>query len=273
MVYSPAKVVACIKVNGEILREDGNAVTLPFGSEYSVFVKNLNPVRIQVKVSVDGSDATEGVWLVVQPNSSLELERFIRNGNLDAGNRFKFIERTADIEGHRGIKADDGLVRIEYQVEKKPAVVDEVIHHRRHVYEDDYPWPAPWPPSRPRHPWYPKSPWRTPMVMASASSPHKGSPVRAMAMSARPAQKASAARSETGITVPGSESGQKFSWTGSFPTLPSEVIVLQLRGAVGGRKAMKAVTVKMKPHCQTCGKPNKAASKFCSKCGTALSPV
>src|ERR1700676_3599318 len=101
MVYSPNKVVACIKVDGKVLREDGNVVTLPFGSEYHIFIKNLNPTRIKVRVSVDGTDATEGTWLVVEPISDLELERFIRSANMDRGNRFKFIERTSDIEEHR----------------------------------------------------------------------------------------------------------------------------------------------------------------------------
>ncbi len=275
MVYTPSKVVACIKTGGKVLREDGNAVILPFGSEYSVLVKNLNPVRIKVRVSVDGTDATEGVWLIVNPNADLELERFIRNGNLEAGNRFKFIARTKAIEQHRGIRADDGLVRIEYQVEKRPVVVDEVI--RRHVYDDDYEWPHwPW---RPRP--YPKWPPR-PYRLRDDRGIFKGSgPIRAMgsrplgAMASRAKMSADIreASLDTGITVPGSESGQKFSWTSSFETGPSEVIVLHLLGAVGGKKAVMAVTVKSKPRCQTCGKANKAGSKFCSKCGTALSPI
>src|SRR5271167_2589667 len=148
MVYSPNKVVACVKVDGKILREDKNVVTLPFGSEYSVFIKNLNALRVKVKVSVDGTDATSGTWLVVDSNSELDLERFIRDGNWDSGNRFKFIERTGEIEEHRGIKADDGLIRIEYQVEKpKPIVVDIEEHHHHHDC-----WGRPWP-------WYDR-PWR-----------------------------------------------------------------------------------------------------------------
>src|SRR5271154_3229950 len=140
MVYSPNKVVACVKVDGKILREDKNVVTLPFGSEYSIFVKNLNAGRIKVKVSVDGTDATEGTWLVVDPNSDLDLERFIRAGNMDKGNRFKFIERSGEVEAHRGIKADDGLIRIEYQVEKpKPIVIDVEEHHHHHDH-----WERPW---------------------------------------------------------------------------------------------------------------------------------
>ena len=257
MVYSPSKVVACIKVNGKILREDGTAVTLPFGSEYSVLIKNLNATRIKVRVSVDGTDATEGVWLIVNPNSDLELERFIRNGNLKAGNRFKFIERTAEIEEHRGIKADDGLVRIEYRVEKR-VVADEVIHHTKHVYEYDFePWP--WRPCRT----FPRRPFWNPDDTFMKSE----GVVRAMGMHA------SVTADNTGITVAGGESNQGFQWTSGFETGPSQVIVLQLRGAVGGKVAKQAVTVHMKPKCETCGRVNKAVSKFCSNCGTALAII
>ena len=96
------KIVTAIKVGGKVLRENGDTVTLPFGGEYSILVKNLNSVRTQVTISVDGTDAAGK--LVIGPNSSMELERFIRNGNLATGNRFKFIERTAEVEAHRGIK-------------------------------------------------------------------------------------------------------------------------------------------------------------------------
>ena len=70
------KLIACIKVNGQILRESGETVTLPFNSEYSIYLKNLDSVRIQASISVDGQDATEGTRLIINPNSSLELERF-----------------------------------------------------------------------------------------------------------------------------------------------------------------------------------------------------
>ena len=297
MVYSPAKVVACVKCDGKVLREDGQTVTLPFGSEYSLLIKNLNPVRIQFKVNIDGTNATEGTWLVVGPNESCELERFIKGGNLEAGNRFKFIERTDSIEEHRGIKADDGLIRIEYQIEKR-VVVDEVVHHTRHIYEDDYVPPRPW-----RRPWTlggsdilrSSSASRT----KGRSSPISGSSVRAMGMkSAESLGHADikdsdsigyysyefprdagldikeASVSDKGITVPGSESKQKFTWSEWFETTGvSEVIVLQLRGKVGSKKAVKAVTVDVKPKCETCGRVNKATSKFCANCGTSLNII
>jgi hypothetical protein len=274
MVYSPNKVVACVKVDGKILREDKNVVTLPFGSEYSIFVKNLNATRIKVKVSVDGTDATEGTWLVVDPNDDLDLERFIKSGNMDKGNRFKFIERTAEIEEHRGIKADDGLIRIEYQVEKpKPIVIDVEEHHHHHDHWD--------------RPWY-ERPWRYSGEFTKSSGPLRGRSLRPSAASGQRANKstimptsASLERSfspeaeslsfnEQGITVPGSESNQKFRSVQDFMSGPSEVIVIQLRGTLAGKVATKAVTVQTKLKCVTCGKMQKSTEKFCGQCGTAL---
>lgn len=288
MVYSPNKVVACVKVNGKVLREDKNVVTLPFGSEYSIFVKNLNPSRIKVRVSVDGTDATEGCWLVVEPNSDLDLERYIRSGNMDKGNRFKFIERTAEIEnGPRGIKADDGLIRIEYQVEvvkPEPIIVEE--HHHHHHDHYDYPWRS--------------RPWT--LGSFTKSAPTKGSPVRSSKLrpsasgdslkqmslrsfdsvdsdnigfsgletSLSEVTSAAASVSDVGITVPGSESSQSFRWTAGFETGPSEVIVLQLRGKIADNPVVKAVTVETKLTCVTCGKTSKSTEKFCGQCGTAL---
>lgn len=275
MVYSPNKVVACVKVDGKVLREDGNTVTLPFGSEYSVLVKNLNSTRIKVRVSIDGTDATENVWLVVQPNSDMELERFIRNGNLNSGNRLKFIERTEAIEQHRGIKADDGLIRIEYQVEKTPPVVEKIYRE----YIDDY---RPWHPCFPRRPvtfggddlmrsFAPSSASRTKGGIRGQSM---GTSVKSMGFMESDSEsldmQETSAQSDKGITVPGSESNQSFTWTSSFETGPSEVIILQLRGKVGNKKAVKAVLVSHKPKCVTCGRVNKANSKFCSQCGTTL---
>lgn len=125
MMYK-SNFVCSLKVGGKILRENSGVVTLPFGSEYGVLLKNLGSRRAMVKVSVDGQDATEGTRLILQPNSSLELERFIRDGNLKSGNKFKFIERTQKIEDHRGIKEDDGLVRIEFWAEKETVDVPVV---------------------------------------------------------------------------------------------------------------------------------------------------
>jgi hypothetical protein len=136
-------VAACVKVAGKVLKEKNETFFLPFGSEYSVYLKNLNAVRIAVRISIDGQDITEGKDLIVQPNDSIDIERFIKNGNLSEGNRLKFIERTGKIEDHRGIKVDDGLIRIEFQKEKVAPKVETVVVKtvHEHVHHDCWGYP------------------------------------------------------------------------------------------------------------------------------------
>lgn len=245
------QLVAAIKVGGRILREQDGAVLLPFGSEYSVYVKNLNAVRVQVKVSIDGTDATSGTWLVVAPNSAIELERFIRNGNWNEGNRFKFIERSEAIEAHRGIKADDGLIRVEYQTERVRPVVDVPII-REHYYDEWYPNPYP----RPRF-------YGNAVRAASAKTTQSRGLVASCSAGA-------SAERDTGITVPGSLSHQQFISASSFETTgQTDVLILQLRGVVKGKQIVAPVTVASKRTCETCGKRSKTG-EFCGRCGTAL---
>lgn len=274
------KIVTAIKVGGKILREQDATVTLPFGCEYSILVKNLNSVRVQFTVSVDGQDATEGTRLILAPNSSLELERFIRNGNLQAGNRFKFIERTAAIEDHRGIGMDDGIIRIEAW--------------REHVqkFVNDYPRHPPYPSPRPRYTGSRRP--GTPQMRGPSGSASR--PARPGGMSARSASLGNAGlkgmqasstmgamasmgdqergHSDAGITVSGSESRQQFQSVSGFSIeLQSTVIVLHLRGEVAGATVSVPVTVSAKPECSTCGRKNKGGSQFCSQCGTALALI
>jgi hypothetical protein len=54
MMYSN-KLVASIKSNGKILREFNDKVYVPFGTEYSILIKNLNTVRASVNIFVDGT--------------------------------------------------------------------------------------------------------------------------------------------------------------------------------------------------------------------------
>jgi hypothetical protein len=125
MMYNN-KLVVSLKANGRILRENKDTILIPFGSEYSFLLKNLHTQRAVVNIFIDGDNIVEG-GLVINAGQEVNLERYIKNGNLTEGNRFKFIERTAAIEdGPRGIKLEDGLVRIEFQYEKPPMRVNEL---------------------------------------------------------------------------------------------------------------------------------------------------
>ena len=258
------KLVASIKSKGKILREFKDTVYIPFASEYSILIKNLNTVRAVVNVYIDGENAVPG-GLVVDPGRSVDLERWIKNGNLSEGNRFKFIERTEAIEnGPRGIKEEDGLLRIEYQFEVPRPVLNIPTWSSSSVYGSgitrgfggvsgsagDVAWPAG-------------------SVTCSATL-NNVSP-QAFNVQASGATMDSYV-SDVGITVPGSKSEQRFVET-TVGTLETAVhnIVLRLVGDLGNNKPVtKPVTVQHKPKCTTCGKQNKAHAKFCVECGTAL---
>jgi hypothetical protein len=267
------KMVCCLKANGKVLREFKDVVYIPFSQEYSIFVKNLDSRRAIVKVEIDGTQVCPDGF-VVNANSDLDIERFVKDMN--KGNRFKFIERTAKIEdGPRGIKAEDGLIRVSFQYEKvlpkTTVVTDHVYHNTVHHYP--YHWP---------YYNYPGSPvyGSSSSMIGSVNCTNDAAATKSKSKSITPQSVFSAnavsspmrSFSDAGITVPGSVSDQKFSYVASFPTEAEEhVMVIRLLGEDPKGEIVKVpVTVKAKPKCQTCGRNNKAHSKFCVECGTAL---
>ena len=282
------KLAAAIKVNGKVLREFKDTVYIPFGSEYSILVKNLEGRRAVVNVYIDGDNAVPG-GLVLGANQEVELERKIVNNNLREGNRFKFIERTENIEnGPRGIKLEDGLIKIEHQFEQPPVQINHIPQWQR---DDIF-----------RHPWTTTYGGLSGALGSTANNSYnvngvmrsvdfsKGEQVRAMASTATTAQLNSMGISATscevhdgmatmdcsfndvGITVPGSKSNQTFqtAYIGALESA-THTMVIKLVGDLGNNKpVVKPVTVKAKPKCVTCGRQNKAHAKFCQECGTAL---
>ena len=90
------KFVASLKSEGKVLRERNGNIRLPFGSEYSLLLKNLESRNVVVSVNIDGEDVLDRNRLVIGPNAELELEGFMRGRT--AKNKFKFIKRTQNIE-------------------------------------------------------------------------------------------------------------------------------------------------------------------------------
>ena len=279
------KLVASVKANNKVLREFKDTVYIPFGSEYSILLKNLNTTRAVVNVFIDGENAVPG-GLVIDPGRTVDLERWIKNGNLSEGNKFKFIERTAAIEeGPRGIKLEDGLVRIEYQFEVPPMPITQIPDWQRKQIWDSVKYGTI---SGAMGSTISATSYNVNGVMRSADF-SKGEFVKAQATAAINQYCADngivnkaevhdgmatmdCSFNDVGITVPGSKSEQKFQ-TAYVGALESTVhnIVLKLVGDLGNNKpVVKPVTVKAKPKCVTCGHQNKATAKFCSECGTAL---
>jgi len=269
------KLVASLKANGKILREFKDTVYIPFGSEYSFLLKNLHTQRALVNIYIDGEDVIEG-GLVLNAGQEVDLERYVKNGNLSAGNKFKFIERTNSIEQHRGVKLEDGLIRIEFQYELPRPIINTAYDNFRFSGISDI------------GKTYTSASYNVNGMMrsvdfsagesmkASATSA-VNSTLQSMNISATSAHDGMATMdwmpiNDTGITVPGSKSEQKFA-TVIMSALESQKhsIVFKLLGETPDNEPVRnPVTVKHKPKCVTCGKQNKATAKFCTECGTAL---
>lgn len=268
-----SKMVCCLKANGKVLREQKDTVYVPFGTEYSILIKNLNSIRAMVNVSIDGKDIADGkADFIVNANTEIDLTRFLAGGNMNQGNKFKFIERTPGVEQHRGVGVEDGIVRIEFQYERQPQQLT---------------WSTPNQPTWPckdkmyyRDPGYPTSVspdfWTQAVgnanssVLRSVSNATYDSSYAAQAMNV-----SSYVANDAGITVPGSVSDQKFQSVSGFALDGvKHVMVLRLVGETPeGKKIVEPVTVKAKPKCVTCGRVNKAGAKFCTDCGTSLQIV
>ena len=276
MMYANRAAVA-IKVNGRVLREFKDTVYIPFGSEYSILIKNLNTKRAIFNIFIDGDNIVPN-GLVLNAGQEVDLERAIRNNNLNEGNKFKFIERTGDIEEHRGIKLEDGLIRVEYQFEKE---YPKPVYREPNYGLNPVPY---WEHNPPLRTWYSTansitggqvkgmSSAEVGAVRASAASMSVDSMLVGSSANASMQSFNAVPQNDAGITVPGSKSEQKFKTVSNF-ALEAEKhsMIIKLLGETEDNKPVVApVTVKHKPRCVTCGTTNKATAKFCSKCGTAL---
>lgn len=277
-MYSDRLAIA-VKTNGKVLREFEDTVFIPFGTEYSILIKNLNTVRCSVKLSIDGEDTADGNSFIVPANGSIEIERFLTSGNLKQGNRFKFIERTDRVAEHRGgNRVDDGLIRIEYEFEREP------------------PKMTTWPPSNGNMIWTVTSGYTNGDPNALRSRSFDGGPQAVYSANAAfnlqggrgsslggerlcssdvisnyASATASMPINDTGVTTKGSVSNQQFVEAAHlFSDGIKHAMVVRLRGLIDAVAVAKPVTVQQKPKCTGCGKINKATAKFCNECGTSL---
>ncbi len=247
------KLVVCLKKDDKVLREQNETVKIPFGEEFSILIKNLNSVRALVKIEIDGQDIGNGIKFIINPNSDFNIERYITNGNLSEGNRFKFIERTSKIENYRGIKAEDGLVRVEFQFEKITQVVLPYYYDHTWQYPPYYGYP----------PYYVSSQISPFMRTLHEGGLPNGIPYASSVVNDE---------NNIGITVPGSISSQEFIQGESFSVENEKhIIILKLLGETEcGKRITHAVTVKKNQKCQSCGYVNNNKNKFCAECGTSL---
>ena len=256
MVYLE-KFVAAILTDGQVLREyrnDGaDEVKLPFGSKYSIRLKNLHTQRAVVKIWVDGEDVVGDRRIVVSPNETVDLEGPKKNNAVY--NKFKFIEKTDKVEQHRGNREDDGLIRIEFQFEqpKKSPFTEHPHPFIDFIGKKENPRPRGW-------------------DLFDTDNTKIGDPSDQLFTNTSVSyQSFSTNVNDEGITVKGSETDQKFQGVEVNTLEPQRhSIVMKLSGYHQQKQTKKAVGVKTKVNCETCGTTNNSRHKFCTECGTYL---
>jgi len=254
--------VAVIKHEGRILRErDGGSVYLPFGSEYSILLKNKDCRKALVEIEVDGINVLNGNKLILGGNEEQEINGFMRDMNKT--NRFKFIHKTKEIQNHRGDRIDDGLVRVSYQFE---SVQKPIIYKDPNTYQYPYPWTF-------------TAYYSAPNIGAGGSYNTNSiacgdvyGGVYSDSVCESKLNCCSVPCKDEGITVKGSEVNSNYVY-GHIGTLDCDIntIVIHLRGMSGSKKTIsKPLTVRTKIGCSTCGRKNRSSNKFCYNCGTFL---
>lgn len=271
MMYIGNLAVA-IKVEGKVLKENGKVVYIPFGSEYSIFLKNLNTKDAVIDIEIDGNKVTrDGIFLAAR--KSMDLERPITK-NMNSGNKFKFIERTSSIDEVRDIKVMDGLIKIAFSYRKEVHVTFELILTLQTLSNDTF--------DRCKLALemnygnieesltYLRENPRKCSYRLNSSGILKGGHSRGI--TSQSTTDFMSYENENGITVSGSKSNQSFVEVKPF-TLEEEkhVLVFSTKGVTKDNQYVETpITGKSKKVCKTCFTPNDFDAKFCKECTTSL---
>lgn len=271
--------VAIVKVNGkpaqEFKEETGRVVYLPFGSEYTIGLKNMDPRRAAVSIEIDGKCVTgdhKGAQLVMAGNSEWDLAGAIAGYAGKAA--FRFIEKTKEISEHRGDRIDDGLIRVAFRYEKpKPVYTPRIPRTPSYPY-----WWNQGPysggllyDSFHSHPQYSCGGGRTVMTNSVRSAgPERET--KTLGKFYGSSENFPTMDAGEGITVAGGDINQNYGSTvlGELET-EEHVIIFQLRGRNEEAVPVSVpVIARTKVTCPTCGKRNPPGNKFCGGCTTRL---
>jgi len=238
--------VAVVKCDGKILREIDGIVRLPFGSEYSILMKNLDSRKVVVSVDIDGENVTDGK-ILIDGNSSFELKGRIKGK--EVSKKFKFIEKTEEVSKNREDRPDDGIIRIEYQFEDDKWYIYEWSKYRTPYWEFN---------------WYPPVEYKYTSDKYYVRCSSSG-------FSYYYCSDGLTSTNDEGITVDGSDEHQSFTEV-NVPLLEQtkHVITIKLKGKASEGNVKVPITTREKIKCKTCGKSNKSSYKYCPHCGTRL---
>lgn len=252
MMFQSGYVLVVKDDNGKVLRETGSShdkqVFLPYNSEYSLLLKNKNHYSVVAEVTIDGTDVLGGRRIVIDPDSDFELERFMVDGNLSRGRRFKFVE-----PGHPDVQdphsPDLGDIRVRFYRVEEPKYYTPV--HK----------PVKWQIPKKKGKWDPVDPWAEKSLQSRGGENFSCSATPDCLMRSG---------DNVGATVEGSYSGQKFREV-NIDNISSHYTEIRLRilAPKNSESSVTAVDTRY-VFCSECGAKNPRTANFCSNCGAKL---
>jgi len=103
------------------VREIDNRAAIPFDTEYRIRLKNGHNRKCTAKVFIDGSPISKLGDFILDAKTEIDLERFL-DSSLTEGKRFKFVRLNHPDVDDPG-RAENGIVRVEFRLQKKPALI------------------------------------------------------------------------------------------------------------------------------------------------------
>jgi hypothetical protein len=231
------KLVVTIKQNNKIIREENdNIFKIPFDSEYSILIKNLNNLNAIINVSIDGEDVLNKNSINIAKNSSYELEGFVDHTQRIT-NRFKFVKDT--LNNKKSNVGENGLILVTCYYQ------EEIVNN---VYiQQSYPIFVP---------------YRFPVCDDFYYSYGDNFPfTNTIGYSC--SNEITCCSVDNGATVKGTPINKELPKNSSNKFFN---IVLQLKGI----DSEKPVYSKEKIYCTSCGRRCKTNMKFCPECGNQL---
>lgn len=256
-MYSKNFVVA-ILVDGQVQKHSKQGVvSLPFGVEYTIRLRNKNARRAVCKVFIDDENVSEG-GIVIPANDYVDLERSTAKAV-----KFKFVSADSPeaYDAGKDNKTDDsnGVIRTEWRLERERPV---------HI-----PSPPPVTIRRPRVPPYLPYP---PMWTGGQEAYTKGGPVQPQSLMSLDARGQKHYAEQTlgtieGCTVEGSHSSQYFNTT-HVPLESGDPVIIQMVLKGYEEQSRPSVYTQVR-YCKHCGTTVESIDKFCSACGTKIRRV
>ncbi len=264
MMAYDSQFVLCVLHNGSPIREIGGVTHLPFHSSYKVRLKNKNAfLRAKAKVWIDGRQVSNLGDFILNPNDTLDLERFL-DESMTSGRRFKFVP-LEDGRVNDPTDPENGIIKVEF--------------YRERPY-------TPRPPIRPIRKSYglgsggsgtasPIWQYTHPTTLGSSTLGGGGATSCYASNNIMPVA-ASYVPEDAGATVEGGHSGQSFTYGSDFQTESRPVtLTLRIRGLDRremdweDRPSRSKKQKKRIRFCPSCGAKRHGMAKFCASCGTA----